>query len=327
MHTQKALIVGINHYDFASPLTGCINDALQMQSLLERHGDNEEAEINFNCTSLISGDMPHQRVTRPKLFAKLEELLLKPEAEDVQSVLFYFSGHGKTNAVGGYLVTQETSDLDEGFSVADLITMANKSKVKEVAIILDCCFSGSAGKVGGLNDEVTLLRKGVSILTATTDKQVAIERAGLGGEFTHVLREGLKGLAADYFGEITLPQLYQFAWLQCRQGQTRQTPTLKANLHSNFLLRKVEPEVRMSELKDLSRFFPHARTELRLHERYKDETFLKTLLEWERMGIAVPLQNMLMNDEFAIPKGRAILTQKGQFIHKIQQLQSKKYRS
>jgi len=321
MQTKNALIVGINHYDFSSPLTGCINDALQMEQLLSCNEQLEGTEYNFHCTTLISGDLPHKKITRSKLFDALKKLLLQPQGGD--SAIFFFSGHGYTNSIGGYLVTQETGRFDEGFSVTDLITMANKSKVKEVAIILDCCFSGTAGRLGGLNDEVTLLRKGVSILTATTGEEVALERAGIGGEFTHILREGLKGLAADYFGNVTLPQLYQYASLQCEYGRTEQTPTLKANIDSNFVLRKVRPEIRLDELQELRTYFLHAQTQLRLHERRNDKVFSDSIRNWGEMGILAALHRPSINEEFSIPKGRAVLTQKGQFFYRLQQLNSK----
>ncbi len=41
---RKALIVGINHYDHLEPLSGCVNDALAVKAVLERHADGT---LNF----------------------------------------------------------------------------------------------------------------------------------------------------------------------------------------------------------------------------------------------------------------------------------------
>lgn len=41
---KKALVVGIDHYDRTSGLTGCVNDALAVKDMLQRHADSS---INF----------------------------------------------------------------------------------------------------------------------------------------------------------------------------------------------------------------------------------------------------------------------------------------
>lgn len=41
---KKALIVGIDYYEHFDPLYGCVNDAHEMKSALERHSDDS---INF----------------------------------------------------------------------------------------------------------------------------------------------------------------------------------------------------------------------------------------------------------------------------------------
>lgn len=43
-------------------------------------------------------------------------------------VLFYYSGHGHIDAIGGYLVTPDYSPGDPGVSLADVLAIANNSK-------------------------------------------------------------------------------------------------------------------------------------------------------------------------------------------------------
>src|SRR4051812_39097714 len=100
---RRALIVGIDDYSFA-PLAGCVNDAQALAQLLERDHDGSP---NFDVRLLTSDSTT---VTRPELRAALQELFADPA--DV--ALFYFSGHGTENNLGGYIVTSDATSYDEG---------------------------------------------------------------------------------------------------------------------------------------------------------------------------------------------------------------------
>src|SRR6266704_3271776 len=131
---RKALIVGINDYPNV-PLSGCVNDANKMEEVLKKHQDGSR---NFDCKKLIT---PDHRITRSSLRKHVEDLF----AYQTDVALFYFSGHGTENNLGGYLVTQDAREYDEGLSMQDVLILANNSKAHEVVIILDCCYSGQFG--------------------------------------------------------------------------------------------------------------------------------------------------------------------------------------
>lgn len=49
---RKALVVGVDHYEKVMPLFGCVNDAHNVKSALERHSDGT---LNFDsCRSGVS---------------------------------------------------------------------------------------------------------------------------------------------------------------------------------------------------------------------------------------------------------------------------------
>ena len=151
---KKALVVGINSYP-SSPLLACINDASDLASILETHGDGSP---NFDIRLEIDVQ------TRSMLKKMISELFLGIN----DTVLLYFSGHGFLNELGGYIVTPDHETYDEGISMDEILIMANQSKAKDKIIILDCCHSGAFGspKIGR---GASMLDDGITILTASRD--------------------------------------------------------------------------------------------------------------------------------------------------------------
>jgi len=84
---RKALIVGINQYQTA-PLSGCINDADAIAQVLGRNGDGS---VNFHIKKELDID------TKGKLKGAIVDCF--SGNEDI--ALFYYSGHGFIDAIGG----------------------------------------------------------------------------------------------------------------------------------------------------------------------------------------------------------------------------------
>ncbi|MFQ5709605.1 MAG: caspase domain-containing protein [bacterium] len=256
---KRALIVGIDEYNHPlPPLRGCVNDARRMHQVLE---SNEDGSPNFDCKLLTA---PHDKVTRVELRAQIEELLL--HKADV--ALFYFAGHGTVNNLGGYLVTQDYQRYDAGVSMADLLTLANESKVEEVIIIVDCCHSGALGEIPQLKNEYALLREGVSVLTASSASQPAAEE-DRGGVFTSLIYEALNGGAKDILGNIHVGSVY--AYLDQVLGAWDQRPMFKSNMARLMTLRKCQPEVELPILRLLPTYFFSPTEEYPLDPSYEPD--------------------------------------------------------
>lgn len=251
---KKALIVGIDHYSECgeNDLKGCINDVNAISELLSTnyHQGNVSAGPNFSCKLLTSTNDPKKKITRHKLKREIKELFEDAEAD---VALFYFSGHGFENSLGGYLVTQDANEYDEGVAFNDVMIYANNSKIKEIIIILDCCRSGSLGEENLPNLEMASLRKGISILTASTSKQNAIEENG-NGVFTRLVCDALSGGNTDILGNVKLTHIYEH--VDRMLGPWEQRPTYKSNSARLSPLRKAKPKLQYEILKKMIEYFP-----------------------------------------------------------------------
>ncbi len=252
---RKALIVGIDAYQSA-PLTGCVDDANKMVEILKR---NEDSSPNFTCKKLIT---PNKSITKATLREHVEELF----AYQTDVALFYFSGHGTENNLGGYLVTQDAKRYDEGLSMQEVLILANNSKAHEVVIILDCCHSGAFGAIPAINNSGAYLREGISVLTASLASQPSIEANG-SGIFTKLVYEALKGGASDVLGRVTVASIYAYA--DQILGAWDQRPLLKSHVSKLLPLRQCRPQVELSILRLLPSYFETSDYEYPLDPSYE----------------------------------------------------------
>ncbi len=241
---RKALIVGIDYYQNINQLFGCVKDAHSLASVLER---NSDGTINFSSKIQVATN-ESTAISRKQLKTLTEELF----KDDIDVALFYFSGHGYIEKSGGYLITSDITSGDDGLPLTELLRIANASKARNKIIILDCCHAGFAGKAGGDSDKSTL-SEGLTILTASSESQYAIEENGA-GVFTNLLIDALSGSAANLLGDITPGSIY--AHIDQSLGPWEQRPIFKTNVKSFTSLRKVQPPIGLAELKELTNLFP-----------------------------------------------------------------------
>ncbi|WP_038903536.1 caspase family protein [Dickeya zeae] len=256
---RKALIVGIDYYTNVSPLHGCVNDSFAVKAMLDRHADGS---VNFGIKHLTATG-PSDHVERDELRQAIESLF----ADDGDISLFYFAGHGHIEATGGYLCSSDVKTGNDGVSLAEIMTMANQSKVKNRIIILDSCHSGVAGG-SALQQQVAEISDGVTILTASTADQYATEENGA-GVFTSLLVDALGGAAANLVGDITPGGVY--AHVDQSLGPWAQRPVFKTNIKRFVSLRKVRPPLELAELRRISEFFPEPGFQFQLDPTYEPE--------------------------------------------------------
>lgn len=254
-----ALIVGINHYEHGGSLYGCVDDAHAVQAVLARHGDGS---VNFDC-KMFTGTGPTDRVDRALLKDRVEELF-KAQAD---IALFYFAGHGHIEATGGYLLATDSRRGDEGVSLSEVLTVANKSPARNKIIILDSCHSGIAGTPPAAG-ELASLSEGLTILTASAADQYATEENGR-GIFTTLLVDALHGGAANLTGDITPGSIY--AHVDQSLGAWEQRPIFKTNVRQFVSLRKVNPPISLDDLRRITEFFPQRGYEYKLDPTFEPE--------------------------------------------------------
>lgn len=243
---RKALVVGIDYYEDKqiSDLYGCVNDAHEVKAVLEKHSDGS---ANFGVMPLMATSA-RDAVTRSALKDRVEQLF----ADDSDIALFYFAGHGHIEATGGYLCTSDCKRGDDGLSLGEVLTLANKSRAKNKVVILDSCFSGVAG-TQSTDQRTAELSEGMTILTASTKDQYASEENG-SGIFTSLFVDALSGAGGNLVGDVTPGSIY--AHIDQSLGPWKQRPVFRTNVKTFVSLRKVQPPIDLGDLRRITEFFP-----------------------------------------------------------------------
>lgn len=259
---RKALIVGIDHYTGAPLLHGCVNDSMAVKAMLVRHADHSRSK-NFDVAQLTATG-PADLVRRNELRQAIERLF----SGKGEVALLYFAGHGHIESTGGYLCSSDVKTGNDGVPLAEIMTMANLSKIQNRVIILDSCHSGVAGG-GALQQSVAELSDGVTILAASTADQYATEKNG-SGVFTNLLVDALGGSAANLVGDVTPSSVY--AHIDQSLGSwAEQRPVFKTNVTGFVSLRKVRPVLEIAELRQISKLFPWPGFPFQLDPTYEPE--------------------------------------------------------
>jgi len=285
VYMKKALIVGIDNYSGAS-LTGCVNDANAMANVLETNGDGSP---NFSIKLITS---PTNTVDKSSLREAITHLF----DGYCDMALFYFSGHGLIKSTGGYIVTTDFKQYDEGISMDEILSLANQSDVRDKIIILDCCHSGAFGTPATFGTNAAYLLEGLSVLTASRDSESAIEING-SGVFTSLAIEALKGGAADLRGHITPGSLYSY--IDQALGPWDQRPIFKTNVSRFTSLRTVQPPVESATLRKITAYFTSPDMEYPLDPSYEfteedvaikeNVEIFKNLQKFVGVGLVVPV--------------------------------------
>jgi hypothetical protein len=277
---RKALVVGIDYYDFGC-LHGCVNDANAVNAVLAR---NEDDSVNFSVNLMTAVDKASS-ITKKRLKVSIIELF----KDDVDIALLYFSGHGYIENNIGYLITSDVQNGDDGFSMEELLNIVNTSKARNKIIVLDCCHSGAAG-TSALTDNKALLCEGSTFLTASASNQYAIENNGQ-GVFTSLFVDALNGGAANLVGDITPGSVY--AHIDQALGPWQQRPIFKTNVKSFISLRKVNPPINFADLKRIIDLFPNKDIGFQLDPSFEPERS-------EHGDKCIPAPNPINNEKFKI---------------------------
>jgi len=256
---KKALVIGIDYYQRFSTLHGCVNYAHSMKSVLERHSDGS---VNFHV-KLLTGTGPDNFVSRAALRESVQELF-----SDKSDIAFlYFAGHGHIEITGGYICSSDCETGNDGLPLQDILVFANDSETQNKIIVLDSCHSGIAG-VNPKATRVSELTDGLTILTASTDKQYASEQNG-SGIFTSLFVDAMRGPAGNLVGDVTPGSIY--ALIDQSLGSWHQRPVFKTNVKTFISLRKVQPPIDLADLQRIKEFFPTSGFEFPLDPSYEPE--------------------------------------------------------
>ena len=261
---KRALIIGIDQYsDPDDNLTGCVNDAIEINRLLSTNSDGSP---NFETTCIVSSDCV---VTHDLIMKNFGEQFFQV----ADTMLLYFSGHTAIdpNSENVFLATQDSLEPNQGIDLHWLNGFLNIVSInfKSIIVILDCCNAGALGNVREMYQGIyaSNIPSGVSILVACKSDESAYENNGH-GKFTSMIIDGLTGAASNLLGQIPFANLSAHAQT-IFQHNGQQNPVIKINEMRFLNLRTVEPRISESALLQIPEIFPNADAKLEL-----DPTFI-----------------------------------------------------
>ena len=237
--TKTALCIGVSNYQDTKTknLPACINDANSVANILKKNYDNTP---NFEITTFITND----NTTKIAIEEEIEKLF----NSESDSVLLYFSGHGYIDdELDGYLCSNDFNiNYCVGVSMKNIIELANKSNIKDINIVLDCCHAGNMGDYQGIAN----IKKGISILASSrdTESSMATEEISL---FTNLFVNALDGFASDILGNTSMAYIYAFIDKSLLNMQQR--PIFKTHTSRFIPLRISEPKIEKNTFKFLQR--------------------------------------------------------------------------
>lgn len=251
---KKAYIVGIDDYS-RHPLSGCVNDANVVSELLRHNADgspNFDVKIGINIKRKF------------ELVGGINELFT--DRDDVDTALFYFSGHGMFDGDKGYLVLPDVYDTHDGVCLREVLDLANKCTVANKIIILDCCHAGaiSVNNAAALQPYVA---RGVTILSACRESESAVEEDGA-GVFSTLFCEALRGGAAGVCGMVTPGNIYAF--IDRSLGPWCPRPVFVSHVTSFVTVRTCVPKVPLDIIRELPKLFPSDGFEYKLDPSFED---------------------------------------------------------
>ena len=199
-----ALIVGINDYEHVRGLNYAVEDALAIKNMLI----NDYGFKRNNVRVLTNSEATGSNIKK-----ELHSLVKSVGEND--RVVFYFAGHGETEALGieggdmGFLIPAD-GDADDLYLTAipmdELKRISNWSKAKHMLFLVDACYGGLAAmntrslssKSDGYLDKITEDISRQIITAGGKEEQVLEKDEWEHSAFTKNLLSGLKEKRADY---------------------------------------------------------------------------------------------------------------------------------
>ncbi|MBA7691318.1 hypothetical protein ES703_99861 [subsurface metagenome] len=222
------LVVGINKYQYASPLGYAVHDAEETAQLLID-------EFGFDKTKVLL--LTDESATRACIIGSFISYVGESNVDD--RIVLFFAGHGHTvsghRGEVGYLVPYDgdTSNLSTLIRWDEFTRNAELIPAKHMLFVMDACYGGlvitrllSPGSMRFLKD--MLLRYSRQVLTAGKADEVVADSGGpLTGHsiFTGHFIEALKGKAESGDGVITANGVMAYVYERVARDQhSHQTP-------------------------------------------------------------------------------------------------------
>lgn len=128
------IVLGVSNYENVSSLPGCLNDSQAVKTLLD---------ISSKCSDIL---FLSEKTDSSSVKSQLTNFISKHENEEIDEVIFYFTGHGLFEEDEFYYIL---SDYDKGskkqtsLENAELDELLKSLNAKLTVKIVDACQSGT----------------------------------------------------------------------------------------------------------------------------------------------------------------------------------------
>lgn len=259
---SRALIIGINKYVSAPPLSYAVSDAVAIRDILIEKFKFPES----NVTLLTNDAATKQTILREFLRFSNDHI----ELDDRVVVFFAGHGHTRTGSRGeiGYLVPfdADMQDFSTFIRWDELTRNVDLIRAKHVLFIMDACYGGLAlvrgtapGSARFLKD--MMLRTARQVLTAGKADEVVADSGGPlpnHSVFTGHLIEALEGKAASSEGVLTANAVMSYVYAKVSSDKNSQQTPHYGHIDGDgdmILLAPGLAELDATETKDLDRLF------------------------------------------------------------------------
>ena len=226
---SRALVVGINKYQSASPLEFACNDANAVADILK-----ERFSFPNDSVSILQDD----KASKEGILSEFVRFT-NDEVDPDERIIFFFAGHGYTK-VGwrgeiGFLVPfdGDMQDINSLIRWDELTRNAELIRAKHVLFVVDACYGGTAVQrslpPGSMRFARDMLRRfSRQVLTAGKADQAVADSGGprVGHSvFTGYLLDGLDGAAVGADRLLTANKLMAYVYDKvAKDYQSQQTP-------------------------------------------------------------------------------------------------------
>ena len=226
---SRALVIGINDYKDAPPLSYAISDAEEFRTVLTSDFGFPEDNVSY---------LKNTEATKEAILRKFMRFTRDDVGLD-ERIIIFFAGHGHTHpgfrGEIGFLVPHDAvlNDLSTLIGWHELTRAAELIRAKHMLFIMDACYGGLAlnrnlhpGSTRFLKD--MMLRYSRQVLTAGKADEVVADSGGPLPEhsvFTGHLLEGLRGKAVTEQDVLTASGLMSYVYSKVATDKnSNQTP-------------------------------------------------------------------------------------------------------
>lgn len=234
---NKALIIGVNKYEYFTELMSVENDVKSMSETFTKYFEDMHVQE-------VSGNNANSQYLK----LEVEHFLKNCNSQD--TLILYWAGHGEVYNQKGYLIASDSTDDGHGFNKIEMNTLTEwigESPAKAILVLVDCCKSGYLTRSTSTNSidtaiskQLDIKGKGKVIISGTNDENAYSLDDHSNGQFTQILIQSLeayiKGLD-EKNDEVDITELYSSIVKDMKWSANRQIPCMKASIEGRFLLK------------------------------------------------------------------------------------------